>query len=790
MDERRPIFDENKFVGVNTTSMRVIPYKTDAIRQDNPYYRYSRYDCFKSKRMLKSLVTHGTVMEEGPKVSNEELDGKITLSLKDHQRRLVHEMRRLENCPYTYTNYANMGYLCDEVGTGKSLTMLSLIAGNKQPTCGEYHKVPFINPIGTPPARLLMFDYRDEEAKVKTIRSSLLVVPHTIYSQWMKYIETDTRLTCFQVKSKKTVDDFIDKVRGFVENSSTAPDIVLLKSTYYNLCMDKIGEISEEYKTNCIRKEYEAPDDSSNASLQQLTRIMREINSSGRQLRMLNSGYEMGTESAQHLAESIKDYIGRLEDKRVHLDAVMAMSEQSYGQLIQRLMVPCSGLLWNRVIFDEADTIAISNSRPVLARMTWMISASLTSFIHPSTIPLPHRRGYIRDLIESQSQNAFYMQYCMFTNTSDVLQRAFPLPEPVSQIVSCYTPPHARIAYASNMSNVIEAVNAGDTQRALNLCNCETADSQDGLIEAMKTHMQRDLTRLRRRKERLEGRIESITGEITSYQRLVDDMGEVEAITDPNVLEERNTYLQHIRIYDRNKQRIEDELSNVNESIVSLQRRITSMEERVDEAMSSDCPICMEEIEDGKRAVVKCCNASFCVDCLLQQIASYRHRTTQCPCPLCRAALTTESFTVVRKEDTNSLVDTEPLPTKEQAFLNIVQEQGHERVLLFSGYDSTFTNMKRSMDMREIKYEMLDGSDASIQKKISRWKQGKTQILCMNSRFLGAGLNLEDATDIIIFHKQTRELEAQVIGRAQRPGRDPSDILRIWKLSHDHEYDE
>jgi hypothetical protein len=32
MDERRPIFDENKFVGVNTTSMRVIPYKTDVIR--------------------------------------------------------------------------------------------------------------------------------------------------------------------------------------------------------------------------------------------------------------------------------------------------------------------------------------------------------------------------------------------------------------------------------------------------------------------------------------------------------------------------------------------------------------------------------------------------------------------------------------------------------------------------------------------------------------------------------------------------------------------------------------
>jgi hypothetical protein len=52
------------------------------------------------------------------------------------------------------------------------------------------------------------------------------------------------------------------------------------------------------------------------------------------------------------------------------------------------------------VVFDEADTIPISNSRIVFGKMIWLVSASHRSFIYPNTTPPPHRRGYIRDLIE------------------------------------------------------------------------------------------------------------------------------------------------------------------------------------------------------------------------------------------------------------------------------------------------------------------------------------------------------------------------------------------------------
>jgi SNF2 family DNA or RNA helicase len=41
----------------------------------------------------------------------------------------------------------------------------------------------------------------------------------------------------------------------------------------------------------------------------------------------------------------------------------------------------------------------------------------------------------------------------------------------------------------------------------------------------------------------------------------------------------------------------------------------------------------------------------------------------------------------------------------------------------------------------------------------------------MNSRFCGAGLNLQACTNMIIYHKMNESLITQIIGRAQRYGR-------------------
>jgi hypothetical protein len=79
-----------------------------------------------------------------------------------------------------------MGFLCDAVGTGKSLTMLSLIANNKTPSGGSSMKVPYTNPLRAPngrhPFTPTVLDYVSEDARYKSLHSTLIVIPHNLFS--------------------------------------------------------------------------------------------------------------------------------------------------------------------------------------------------------------------------------------------------------------------------------------------------------------------------------------------------------------------------------------------------------------------------------------------------------------------------------------------------------------------------------------------------------------------------------------------------------------------------------
>ena len=56
----------------------------------------------------------------------------------------------------------------------------------------------------------------------------------------------------------------------------------------------------------------------------------------------------------------------------------------------------------------------------------------------------------------------------------------------------------------------------------------------------------------------------------------------------------------------------------------------------------------------------------------------------------------------------------------------------------------------------------------------------------MNSNLFGCGLNLQITTDILFLHKTEHELQSQIIGRAQRPGR--KNKLAVWFLMHENEH--
>ena len=80
----------------------------------------------------------------------------------------------------------------------------------------------------------------------------------------------------------------------------------------------------------------------------------------------------------------------------------------------------------------------------------------------------------------------------------------------------------------------------------------------------------------------------------------------------------------------------------------------------------------------------------------------------------------------------------------------------------------------------------MKGTTDAKQKYIREFKAGMLQVLFLNARFDGTGINLPETTDIILYHKiSSPNLENQVLGRALRLGR--THPLTVHRLLSDQE---
>jgi SNF2 family DNA or RNA helicase len=124
------------------------------------------------------------------------------------------------------------------------------------------------------------------------------------------------------------------------------------------------------------------------------------------------------------------------------------------------------------------------------------------------------------------------------------------------------------------------------------------------------------------------------------------------------------------------------------------------------------------------------------------------------------------------------------LKEKIDVLMEIVSKK-NAKILIFADFQKTFDKIKYKLEHEKISYDILKGSEKTMENIINNFKQGKTKILMLNATNFGAGLNLQEATDVIIYHRFTKETEEQVIGRAQRLGR--KDTLNVYYLIHDNE---
>jgi len=430
---------------------------------------------------------------------------------------------------------------------------------------------------------------------------------------------------------------------------------------------------------------------------------------------------------------------------------------------------------WSRIFIDEADSIQIPIRVNLTGNFIWLITASYLNIAFPTGMYFNLNSPYylqeeskppapLLEQVKKISGNEFRIEGA-YTNslyvkniigTTDVIQNAdlqswrvilrnsddfvassFAMP-PVHHIKNiCRAPANIRILESVIPNDIMDMLHAGDTRGALQSLGVHD-ETPTSIIESLTHSLRKDLEQNQRRLE---------------FNKTFEYSSE---IARQKSLEGQETKIQ------------------------SLISRIETIEKRMAEVDTTNCPICYSDIETP--SMTPCCKNLFCFVCLCESLKR------QPVCPLCRTGIASLNEVRVINKNANQIESSheqQQQRTKVEEFIHFVTVNPKAKVLLFSGYDASFFQLTSEMTHRNISFTTINGSTARVSKIISEFDEGNYRVLLLNSRHVGSGLNIICATDVFLFHKMSSEMEKQIIGRAYRMGR--KNQLNVHHLLHQSE---
>ena len=209
----------------------------------------------------------------------------------------------------------------------------------------------------------------------------------------------------------------------------------------------------------------------------------------------------------------------------------------------------------------------------------------------------------------------------------------------------------------------------------------------------------------------------------------------------------------------RKQKRLEELMANEEniDKIQLIKQHLTILDDRLRRHISENtCILCNSKHEHLN--VLTCCQTLFC-GCHTSSI-----------CPICKS--TESQFLAVELDDlpdyTQSVVINS---TKIQQTMSIISDASHKKILIFSNFNESFVTIKKCLDEKKIAFLELRGTKEKRDNTIDLYKTGNVNVLLLNTIHSGAGLNLQETTDIIIYHRLHDYQKTQVLGRANRIGR-------------------
>jgi hypothetical protein len=423
--------------------------------------------------------------------------------------------------------------------------------------------------------------------------------------------------------------------------------------------------------------------------------------------------------------------------------------------------IPFSSVVWSRVFIDEADTLAFT-LRPmdIYARFMWFITGSWLNMLFPTGLYIhtvqalpPNVRALIGDGGIAGASSRYNVvawsladtregQFAtlILRNTDAWIDSSLQRPSIIHDTIMCKAPANLGVLRDFISAAAMEALHAGDTEGAL---------AALGLKAASKETLAQRVT-------------ESLRGDLIQAEKILAFKRDIEY----------SSAAAKVAAIEK----AEGKVTRIRTQLTTLESRLASLAQEL-------CPICYDT--PRTTTLTPCCRQAFCLSCLCECI------TGKPSCPMCRAAIPSVKELLVIGEEAevvdqgeNSAVDTHP--TKGAALLQLLSSStADQRFLVFSAHEASFKGLREVLAARDIRCEMLQGSAARVERLRAQFRDGSIRVLCMNARHVGAGINLEAATHVVLYHRMNMELERQVIGRAVRFER--ATDLRVVHLTHDEE---
>lgn len=447
--------------------------------------------------------------------------------------------------------------------------------------------------------------------------------------------------------------------------------------------------------------------------------------------------------------------------------------------------------IFDRFIIDEADNIKFGVNISVKSKFTWFITSSIENLLFPSgcycvkknyshinfnnnidlnnnmedehsehiyidsEIKYIHNKGlnfknFIRNLFEKISNSTTdiipIMKSIFLKHNDNYIVDCFNLPNINYFIYKCLTP--YNIGFLENISNS-DYINNIKTELMI-------------YINA------NDISIL---KEKLGFKVESsenISIMITSNLR--------------KNLENEQKHYNYIQSLDIEQSDKIERLLKISNKITDLENSINHVLERVDIDRNKICPICCDNLSKPICSV-NCCHRLFCLSCITKYFNTKPNKVGDCP--FCRKIIGYEGITIMDNSVIKENTDKNNLLSKEDRLIALITKNKEKKWLLFSEFDATFNTLLEKLSLSGISFSKICGTVSHIDNVINNFNNGLINVLLLNALNFGMGLNLEMATDVLIYHKLSNEIEKQVIGRAQRPGR--MNQLNVHFLCHNNE---